>query len=270
MSVERPAQIDEIDYSIDSRVIAKAEEILGNPKITPETANKWIHSPVKAAFERITFGLIGSLTAPITFGLMAGVQVVDGWPVLDDYDVGYLGLDNEFVGIQRLYKVRSLVKNTPKADAQPPHTTSLYKGGRARYRPDVDSRVHSRYGGLLRKSSVDELPQLWAILLGTFAGVGGRAYTLSELKGIKEDFIQHDLEGNVFPDNFPTDYRAVVSRVQPKPALFSLYTATLRKALTMPERLTLDYLYFTKANPLGDVRIIRATIENVLQAVGAR
>ena len=64
------------------------------------------------------------------------------------------------------YKFRSMKTNAPKDCA-----TSLLKN---------PEQYQTRLGGFLRKTSLDELPQLWCVLIGTMSIIGYRPLVLTE------------------------------------------------------------------------------------------
>ncbi len=90
-----------------------------------------------------------------------------------------------------------------------------------------------------------------------------------ELRDLRTLFELQDQGEEIFPKTQLDDYREVMSDVQPRPGFMGLYTAILRKRLTISERLMLDRLYCTMANPIGDLRIMKATILTHLEGTGA-
>jgi len=263
-------QLRSIDFSIDPEVVGRAKELLGGFRVSRESAQKWIESPVKEAWERIIFGVFGSLAAsPLVLAASGSVFIADGAPTLYRLKVGFLGEGNQIKGLTEIMKIRTFQREVDKRDFKNPFQTTAFLGTRKRPLPTRDPRVHSSLGAWLRRIALDELPQLLSILKGRMAGIGPRAYTLAELRGLQILFQLQDESGNVFPEGFPEDYREVISHLQPKPGLVSLYSAIYRKQLTVSERLLLDYLYLTCANPLGDLRILKATFETSLKGTGA-
>lgn len=267
MSVE---QLRNIDFSIDPAVTKLARQLLGEKSINRESALKWLKSPVKEAWERILFGIFGSFaTCPIVVAATGSVFITDRSPTLYRLKVGFLGENNLIQGVTEITKIRTFRRGVDRRDFENPFQTTAFLGTRKHPLPTRDSRVHSLLGAWLRRIALDESPQLWSILKDNMAGIGPRAYTLAELNGLQILFQLQDKTGNVFPKGFPEDYRELISHIKPKPGCVSLYTAIYRKQLTVSERLLLDYLYLTCANPIGDLRIIKATFETSLRGTGA-
>lgn len=102
------------------------------------------------------------------------ILIVDGRPVL--YRQTRLGKGGRRISI---IKFRSMC---PDADDRlnhlPPHLQAQY---RREYKIDHDPRV-TRLGSFLRRTSLDELPQLWNILRGDLSIVGPRPILPDEIR----------------------------------------------------------------------------------------
>lgn len=110
-----------------------------------------------------------------------------------------------------------------------------------------DPRV-TRVGRMLRKYSLDELPQLWNVLRGEMSLVGPRAYMpreLSEMNG-KERVI-----------------------LQVLPGITGLWQVSGRNRLSFPARLDLDMYYVRNWSPWFDLHILARTVWVVLTGDGA-
>lgn len=110
-----------------------------------------------------------------------------------------------------------------------------------------DPRV-TRLGAFLRKSSLDELPQLWNVLRGDMSLVGPRPVT--------------DAEGALYGEHFAT-YKSV------RPGLTGLWQISGRSNTTYDERVALDVSYVRQAGVLTDLKILVLTVVRVLQGRGA-
>lgn len=103
-------------------------------------------------------------------------------------------------------------------------------------------------GGILRKSSLDELPQLVNILRGEMSLIGPRPVTSSEIHRY----------GAAYPF-----YTAV------RPGVLGLWQVKGRNQLTYPERVALDVRYVTTWSIWQDLKICTLAIPVVLLGLGA-
>ena len=110
-----------------------------------------------------------------------------------------------------------------------------------------DPRI-TKVGKFIRKTSLDELPQLFNILKGDMTIVGPRPIVTDELDfyGEYEDY-----------------YKAV------KPGLTGLWQVSGRSDTTYDERVALDMEYVTTRNTFKDLYIIFMTAIKVLKREGA-
>ncbi len=112
---------------------------------------------------------------------------------------------------------------------------------------DHDPRI-TRLGRQLRRSSLDELPQLWNVIRGDMSLVGPRPLT-------------------------PVDHDHVVAwgrrRLDLTPGLTGLWQVLGRTTIGFEEMVKLDYLYVTNWSLWGDVRLLIRTLPAVLRQRGA-
>lgn len=103
-------------------------------------------------------------------------------------------------------------------------------------------------GSLLRKSSIDELPQLWNVLKGDMSIVGPRPIVKNEIQK--------------YGDNYRF-YAAV------RPGLTGLWQVDGRTNTTYEERIEMDVNYVRTRSFWGDVWIMLKTVPAVLRSRGA-
>lgn len=117
---------------------------------------------------------------------------------------------------------------------------------------DYDPRV-TRFGRLLRKSSLDELPQLFNVLMGTMSFVGPRPITEEELK-------KHFL---------PEEQKLLLSV---RPGIISYWGVKGRSDVDFEsgERQKLELEYFKYRSFFFDISLIFRAIPVVLSGKGAR
>ncbi|MGF1627788.1 MAG: sugar transferase [Alphaproteobacteria bacterium] len=110
-----------------------------------------------------------------------------------------------------------------------------------------DPRV-TKLGRFLRKSSIDELPQLINVLRGEMSIVGPRPIVQDEVEKYGEHFAA---------------YTSV------PPGITGLWQICGRSDIAYPERVRLDVMYVENWTLAGDLMIIFRTIPAVLRARGA-
>lgn len=110
-----------------------------------------------------------------------------------------------------------------------------------------DPRI-TKLGKFLRKSSIDELPQLWNVLLGEMSIVGPRPIVDGEIKKYGDDF------------RYFTSVR---------PGLTGLWQVEGRTDTTYEERVAMDVKYAQTRTFWNDIWIVLKTIPAVLMSRGA-
>lgn len=113
----------------------------------------------------------------------------------------------------------------------------------------ADARSHlTPMGSFLRKSSLDELPQLWSILVGDMSFVGPRPAL----------FNQHDL----------IELRTQQGVHELVPGLTGWAQVNGRDELPIPDKVKLDVEYLQRRSLWFDVRILWLTFVKVLHRDG--
>ena len=111
--------------------------------------------------------------------------------------------------------------------------------------PDKDRLT--KFGALLRKTSLDELPELFCILIGKMSIVGPRPLLVEYLSYYtKEEHHRHDV----------------------RPGLTGLAQINGRNLLNWDDRFKKDLEYVNNITFLGDVKIVLKTIKAVLKRDG--
>ena len=167
--------------------------------------------------------LIGGAGAVVTsplVGLAAlAIKVEDGGPVF--YRQTRVGRDGEDF---ELLKLRTMEVGAESRGAG----FAVDRG---------DPRI-TRVGRLLRRTSVDELPQLWNVLRGDMSVIGPRP----TLRYQVEQYDDHQRR-----------------RLEIKPGLTGWAQVNGRAALPWPERIELDVWYVDHRSPGVDLRILART-----------
>jgi len=145
-----------------------------------------------------------------------------------------------------LLKFRSMYLNAD--DMIRNFTPEQMKEWEEKFKLDDDPRI-TRVGKFLRRSSLDELPQLINILLGNLSFVGPRPIITEELEKYGEN-----------KDKF----LSVI------PGLTGYWQAYARSSCTYEERMKMELYYVDNANFWWDIKIIFATFGAVIRGHGAR
>jgi len=187
------------------------------------------------------FGLI--VLFPVFLAIAFVVAIGDGAPVF--YRQRRVGLRGETFWI---YKFRSMRKDSDRVLKELLESDPvLRKEFEETYKLKNDPRL-IRFGGFLRKSSLDELPQLLNVFLGHMSLVGPRPI-------VAEEAAKY---GNTF---------AVYKRM--KPGCAGLWQCSGRNDTTYLERIELDESYYRTASFARDISVLCRTIKSLLRAKGA-
>ena len=143
-----------------------------------------------------------------------------------------------------MVKIRSMVRS---AEDQLAGLLDQNEGSGVLFKIRSDPRI-TRVGRVLRKYSLDELPQLWNIVMGQMSLVGPRPPLPSEVQ------------------NYETH---VHRRLYIKPGLTGMWQVNGRSNLTWEESVRLDLYYVENWSLAGDLMIIWRTVKIVLQPLGA-
>jgi len=122
-------------------------------------------------------------------------------------------------------------------------------GGKALFKLSNDPRV-TPLGRILRKSSLDELPQLWNVLRGDMSLVGPRPPLPYEVRHYRSWHWRRILEA--------------------KPGITGLWQVTGRSRTTFDEMVRLDLRYAQTCSLWTDIKILLATPRAVVSGEGAQ
>jgi Undecaprenyl-phosphate galactose phosphotransferase WbaP len=182
-------------------------------------------------------------TAPLMVGLAFAVRAQDGGPAVFGHT--RLGRGGRTF---RCYKFRSMVVD---ADARLQALLAIDPEARREWEVDHKLRNDPRItavGNFLRKSSLDELPQLFNVLKGEMSIVGPRPIVSAEVRKYGCSFRQ---------------YCAV------RPGITGLWQVSGRNNVPYHRRVALDRLYAKSKCLSVDVKILLLTVPAVLSRNGS-
>ena len=187
--------------------------------------------------------IVGAFVLLVLFGPVIVVcalliKLHDGGPVFHRRRV--IGPSGEFDA----FKLRSMC---PNADAILERDPVLWREFEENSKLRVDPRV-TAVGAVLRKLSLDELPQLWNVLRGEMSLVGPRMITAEELK-------RYGDAGWIF-------------RVT-KPGITGFWQVQGRQEVSFEQRIQMDLFYVQNWSLQMDCNILLRTPLVVLRGVGA-
>lgn len=197
----------------------------------------WITAKRATDIALAIVGLV--LTAPIVLFSMLGIVVCSpGSPFFAQERVGLYG--RRFT----LFKLRTM--KIDAHDLQDSLRGTNEVSGPV-FKIKDDPRVFP-LGRILRKLSIDELPNLVNVLLGDMSIVGPRPPLASEVEKY-DDFA--------------------LGRLRAKPGITCVWQISGRSNIDFDEWMRLDHVYIDNWSPLYDVKIILSTIPAVLFGKGA-
>jgi len=142
----------------------------------------------------------------------------------------------------KMYKFRSMVK-----DAEVLRAGLQSEVGGSVFKIENDPRV-TRVGRLLRRTSIDELPQLFNVLKGDMSLVGPRPLSAEEMSGDKE-------------------WRELRLRVNP--GITGLWQVKARDSRKFEDWIRYDTEYVINQSLFLDIKILLMTVKAVIRGRGA-
>lgn len=206
---------------------------------------KPVYDFFKRLFDILFSGVALIVLSPVFFILAIIIKIGDKGDVL--YSQNRIGKSGKTI---KIYKFRSMKMNADSLENMlTPEEYALYK---KEYKLDNDPRV-TKVGSFLRKSSLDELPQLISILKGDMSIVGPRPVLPSELE-----------------ENYTPFQIQVLNSV--KQGLTGYWQAYARNNVGYEnfERQKMELFYCRKRSFIFDIKIIFKTFLSVLKRNGAK
>nr|WP_257129513.1 sugar transferase [Priestia megaterium] len=193
--------------------------------------NKVVYSKAKRSIDIIgaVLGLLILLPIFLVVGIFIKIEDPKGPIFFKQVRVGKDG--SEFY----MYKFRSMVTDAEQKLAE---LLTLNQVSGPMFKMKNDPRV-TKIGRFIRKTSIDELPQLWNVLRGEMSLVGPRPPLLREV-------------------NEYTDYQ--MQRLLVTPGCTGIWQASARSSVGFEEMVEMDLYYIRNRNLFLDFKIILKTV----------
>lgn len=159
------------------------------------------------------------------------IYFTDKGPVF--YNAPRLGKNGK---VFKMFKLRSMRVNAP----------DIRNADGSTYNGDNDPRV-TKVGRLMRKTSIDELPQVFNVLLGDMSLIGPRAHLTTSYKGY--EYLDESRK----------------RRLDVRPGITGYNQAYFRNSVTSEEKIRNDVYYVEHLSFALDVKILFKTVATVLK-----
>ena len=198
-----------------------------------EIENKPIYSFVKRAFDIVACSL-GLLICAIPMMMVSiAIKLDSKGPIF--YSQDRLGLNGKTI---KVVKFRTMVVDAEQNGAK-------WSDG------DSDSRI-TKVGAFLRKTRIDEIPQLWSCVTGEMSLIGPRP------------------EREIFYDAFEKHVHGFRQRLKVKPGITGLAQVSGGYDLRPEEKVVYDVEYIKNRSILMDLKVIFKTVKVVFSHEGAK
>jgi exopolysaccharide biosynthesis polyprenyl glycosylphosphotransferase len=194
----------------------------------------------KRAFDIVGASIGLTMALPLCVLIAIAIKLTSPGPVL---------FIQERYGYRRrifpMCKFRTMVENAPALMA------SLESQNEARgpiFKIRNDPRI-TLLGRFLRESSLDELPQLWNVLVGDMSLVGPRPMSTRDVSRFTK--------------------AQLMRRFSVRPGITGIWQVSGRSALTFEQWMTLDFAYLDEWSLALDLKILTRTVPAILKRSGA-
>lgn len=221
-------------------MVAHVEHWIQDRKVLPRNEQRLYSLRIKRMLDIVFSGAALVLLAPGLLAIAAVLLVIDGQPVIYRHKrIGQGGRLFRCLKFRTMYRdsderLAAILENDP----------ARRREWRENQKLTDDPRVH-RFGRLLRRSSLDEIPQLFNVLQGNMSIVGPRPVVSDELVRYGKD---------------AEFYLAMT------PGITGLWQISGRNGTGYDERVRLDTEYFRTRSNRRDLVIMLKTVRVVLWA----
>jgi exopolysaccharide biosynthesis polyprenyl glycosylphosphotransferase len=222
----------------------RARHEYGSEAGIPSVAMKVVHDDVRTVIKRVfdvTAGGLGLIAlAPLLAAIAVAIRLTSPGPIF--FVQERYGLNRR---IFRMYKFRTMVANAEGLQLALEH---LNEAAGPVFKIRDDPRI-TAMGRFLRRTSLDELPQLINVVTGDMSLVGPRPLPLRD--------VRHFSEG------------ALMRRFSVRPGLTGLWQVSGRSGLGFEDWIRLDLQYIDRWSISLDLKILLRTVPAVMRGEGA-
>lgn len=199
-----------------------------------------VYKYIKRIMDVILASMALVILSPVFFIIALAIKLESKGPVFFKHT--RIGKDGKII---KLYKFRSMVTNAEELIKS--FTPEQMKEYKENYKLTNDPRI-TKVGKFLRKTSLDELPQLLNIIKGDLAVIGPRPVVAEELK------------------KYGTNIERFLSVT---PGLTGYWAANGRSCTTYEQRMQMELFYIDNMSFKMDAKVFFKTIEAVIKREGA-
>ncbi len=219
----------------------RAEEFDGDQYITTYTGvNELAPRIAKRVFDLVIAALALLIFSPLLIAAAIAIKLTSPGPIF--FLQERIGLNKRRF---KIFKFRTMVPNAeklmPVLEQQNEVTGPVFK-------IKNDPRI-TPIGKFLRRSSIDELPQLLNVLIGDMSLVGPRPLPVRDYEGFNEDWQRR--------------------RFSVKPGITCLWQVNGRSAISFDQWMLLDLQYMDEWSLWLDLKILAKTVPAVFKGAGA-
>jgi exopolysaccharide biosynthesis polyprenyl glycosylphosphotransferase len=220
---------------------ARAGEFDGEQFITTDTSSRdWVALLAKRALDITVSSTLLILLTPLFLIVALLIKMSSPGPVF---------FAQERMGVNKrrflIHKFRTMVPNAESLQAD---LEKLNEASGPVFKIEHDPRI-TPIGRFLRRSSIDELPQLFDVLNGDMSLVGPRPLPVRDFEGFREDWQRR--------------------RFSVRPGITCLWQVKGRSSIGFDEWMRLDLQYMDEWSIWLDLKILARTIPVVMKGTGA-
>ena len=194
---------------------------------------------LKSLMDRTLAAMLVLMLSPVFIGIALAIKITSPGPVL--FRQKRVGVGGEFFTI---YKFRTMVVDAEKQLAA---LMKYNEGNEVQFKMKKDPRI-TPIGTFLRRFSLDELPQLFNVLIGNMSLVGPRPQSQAEVEQYEPDAMR---------------------RLHVRPGMTGLWQISGRSDLDWEQSIRLDLRYVDNWSPIVDLQILFRTFKAVITSSGA-